>query len=147
MNRIKNGLGFNQGYTLKVWKDGVHIANAEETFHGSKSITFQNASGSTSQNTEIASAVMLSQPKEEDGHKLKQWLVKSDYESRIPFYQTNSMSVLYAFRIYNLGQKRKAQEARQNPPQLAENVFTEDPDGLKLAGSVQQHGTEGLIHA
>lgn len=184
MNRIRNLLGFNQGYTFKVWanvrnchsaeelastsssstdtskeaasseqedtgskeaadskeatspgqvcEDSFEIvAYAEETFHGAKSITFRNATEEKGVDPEFASAVMLGSKFEQDDKKFTQWLVKNQLESTIPFWQTNSMSVLYAFRLYNMQQKVKTAKKKENhqPNMLAEAPH--DPSDVK----------------
>lgn len=115
-NRVKNKLGFNQGFSLKIWQndeDGEkHIADAEETFHGTKSITFLNATTDHTHNRDIGSATVSNE------HRYAQWNVKSSQDTIIPFFQTNAMSVLYAFRIYNLKASRRTKKPEEHP-QLA----------------------------
>jgi hypothetical protein len=114
VNRIRNFFGSNQGFTLKVWRNGILQGFAEETFHGAKSITFKNATLAKGVDPEFASAVMLPQKFEQDDKKYTQWLVNSHVDSSIPFYETNGMGVLYAFRIYNIQQESKRiQEAQK----------------------------------
>lgn len=151
-NRVKNKLGFNQGYSLKIWnktENGEeHIADAEETFHGTKSVTFLNATTDHTHNRDIGSATVSNE------HNFAQWNVKSSYETTIPFYQTNAMSVLYAFRIYNL--KTRSRSGKPQQPELAavtdadktQSEFVDaDKTQTETKGDKFEHGKEEEVHA
>merc|ERR1712137_710482 len=133
MNRLRLWVGMNQAFNLRVWSKGSIIGYAEETFHGAKSITFRNATGKN--NPEFANAVMLGRKFEQDDKKYTQWVVKTHPDSSMPFFQTNAMSTLYAFRVWGHQQIQKKKSTTHRPSFLAEE------------GQVEGDGTdEGELH-
>merc|ERR1712000_172139 len=82
VNRIRNFFGSNQGFTLKVWRNGILQGFAEETFHGAKSITFKNATLAKGVDPEFASAVMLPQKFEQVSKRIQEAQKKKEEQRR-----------------------------------------------------------------
>jgi len=117
-NRMRNFFRMNQGISLKVWRGGEVIGMAEETFHGAKSITFKNE---TDQSHSFASAALMGKKYEtETGKKLSQWIITNHQDSPVPWYETQAMCVLYAFRIYNDQEARLQKESKKGEQFLVE---------------------------
>jgi len=121
-NHIRHALGFNQGYTLKVWQGGTMVGIAEETFHGGKSITFRAAEGK--KNPYATGTLQGQKFQDAEENKFSQWSVENHVDSKVPYYQVNGMTVLYAFKIYNDGHRRDLKEAKEgkHPEFLAEEM-------------------------
>jgi len=155
-NRVKTFFGSNTGFKLKVTRGGKEVAEAEETFHGGKSITFRNTSKANAENldTEFASAnVMAAKYEGRD-----QWSIRNeagDKRGSLAFYQVQGMSVLYAFRIYNDKVKKKAISARKNQgnqemASLTDETFQIKPENFEkfhTIGLNASHLEQEELHA
>jgi len=159
-NRVKGSFSSNTGYKLKIMRDGTQVAEAEETFHGGKSITFRN----TSMPNAAASDTEFAQSHEQSsaaGEK-DRWGVsvngpndrKKHTVGNLAYYQVQAMSVLYAFRIFNGNQKAIGSKANKNSQSemasLTDETFQIKPKNFEkfhTIGLNESYVEQGEVHA
>jgi len=128
-NRVRHAFAMNQGMTFKVWSGGKLIAEAEETYHGIKSVTFRNVTGTKDK---FASATIGGQAYKIDGKDHVRWTFSNSPNQSIPYYQTSAMSTLYAFRIWSSQAKQTAANRADSRKQAAfladENLVVEEEE-------------------
>jgi len=136
-NRIRHLFAMNQGSTFKVWSGGKVIASAEETYHGIKSITFKNVSGSQAK---FASATIDGLPFKIEGKDHVRWRFTNSPNQSIPYYQTSAMSTLYAFRIWSSTAEVTATNRKNNggPAFLAEGNLNVEEEETKSNQDVDE---------
>lgn len=125
MNRVKTFLGSATGMTFRILDEGNLVALVEETYHGSKSANFRNAT--TDAELDFASGLILGQQftDADTGDKYHQWFISNNYGSSMQFWKTQSAVAMYAFRMKAEIDKNKKekQKEQQNP-----NFLVEQPD-------------------
>lgn len=98
-NQIRSIMQSNTGRMLKLLIDGEVKAVVEETYHGTKSATFQTEGHSK----RVLGSCVLTDTK--DGYN--SWFAHNARDSPLPFYMTDAVAVDYAFKIHNENKKHK----------------------------------------